>query len=103
MSINSPPPLWKNYLRHKLSAIVPPFPSDIPTASILTVDLDLLAAGDEHQRDLVYEAATGYGFFYLQNHHVDSKFMFDLASQVFSLALDEKMKYDMGTTGQYYG
>jgi isopenicillin N synthase-like dioxygenase len=85
------------------SAIVPPFPSDIPTASISTVDLDLLAAGDEHQRGLVYEAATGYGFFYLQNHHVDSKFMFDLASQVFSLPLDEKMKYDMGTTGYYYG
>jgi isopenicillin N synthase-like dioxygenase len=46
---------------------------------------------------MVHEAATGYGFFYLQNHHVDSKFMFDLASQVFSLALDEKMKYDKGS------
>lgn len=83
-------------------AIIPPFPSDI-VATISTVDLDLLEAGDEHQRDLVYEAATGYGFFYLQNHHVDSKFMFDLASQVFSLPLDEKLKYDMGTTGHYYG
>lgn len=82
---------------------IPPFPSDIPVANILSVDLDLLAAGDEHERNLVYEAATGYGFFYLRNHHVDSKFMFDLASQVFSLPLDEKMKYDMGTTGHYYG
>lgn len=82
---------------------IPPFPPNIPVANILTVDLDLLAAGDVHQQNLVYEAATGYGFFYLQNHHVDSKFMFDLASQVFSLPLDEKMKYDMGTTGHYYG
>jgi isopenicillin N synthase-like dioxygenase len=50
----------------------------------------------------VYGAKTRYGFFYLQNHHVDSNFMFDLASQVFSLALDENMKYDMRTTGHYY-
>ena len=56
-----------------------------------------------HQANLVYKAATGYGFFYLQNHNVDSKFMFDLAQQVFTLPLDEKMKYDMGTTGHYYG
>ena len=85
------------------AAPIPPFPSDIPGASISTVDFDLLEAGDEHQRDLVYQAATGSGFFYLANHHVDSKFMFSLASQVFSLPLDEKMKYDMGTTGHYYG
>jgi isopenicillin N synthase-like dioxygenase len=87
----------------QIPATIPPFPSDIPVATISTVYLDLLEAGDEYQRDLVYEAATGYGFFYLQNHHVDSKFMFDLASQVFSLPLDEKLKYDMGTTGHYYG
>ena len=103
-SIESKPPAPSKPEPERLSPVtIPPFPSDIPVATISTVDLDLLEAGDGHQRDLVYKAATGYGFFYLENHHVDSKFMFDLASQVFSLPLDEKMKYDMGNTGHYYG
>lgn len=29
--------------------------------------------------------------------------IFDLASQVFQLPLEERMKYDMGTTGKYFG
>lgn len=82
---------------------IPPFPDNVPLAQISTVDMDLLEAGDAEQARLVHEAATGYGFFYLTNHHVDKDFMFDLASQVFSLPLEEKMKYDMGTTGHYYG
>lgn len=45
----------------------------------------------------------GYGFFYLRNTHVDSEFMFDLADEVFRLPLDEKMKYEMGSKGGYFG
>jgi isopenicillin N synthase-like dioxygenase len=82
---------------------IPPFPTNVPVAHIHTVDFDALASGDKQQADLVYRAATGYGFFYLKNHHVDYDFMFDLANRVFSLPLEEKMKYDMGTTGHYFG
>lgn len=82
---------------------IPPFPDDVPTADISTVDFNLLAKGDKSQSETVFNAARGYGFFYIKNHHVDSDFMFDLASTVFKLPTDEKMKYDMGTTGGYFG
>lgn len=81
----------------------PPFPDNLPVAQIHSVDFDALAAGSKEQSRLVYEAATGYGFFYLENHHVDHKFMFDLADSIFTLPQSEKNKYDMGTTGHYFG
>ena len=85
------------------SATIPPFPPAIPTADIPTIDFRLLSAGDPSQTALLHRAATGYGFFYLLHHSVDSTFMFSLARSVFSLPLSEKMNYDMGTTGHYFG
>ena len=83
---------------------IPPFPaSSLPTAKIHTIDFDLLSKDDPDQSRQVFEAATGYGFFYLLNHHVDHDFMFSLADSVFNLPLEEKMKYDIGSTGHYYG
>ncbi|KAJ9605438.1 hypothetical protein H2200_010095 [Cladophialophora chaetospira] len=86
-----------------MSREIPPFPSDVPVADIATVDFDLLSQGDPEQAQTLLHSCQNYGFFYLSNHHVDSRFIFDLASRVFSLPLDEKLKYDMGTTGHYYG
>jgi len=82
---------------------IPPFPDDVPIADISTVDFDLLSKGDTSEARAVYDAARGYGFFYVKNHHVDSDFMFNLADSVFKLSYEEKMKYDMGTTGGYFG
>ena len=82
---------------------IPPFPSDIVPAHLYEVDFKLLRQGDDTEAQKVFDAARGYGFFYLRNHDIDSDFMFDLASQVFQLPLEEKMKYDMGTTGKYFG
>ncbi|KIW29087.1 uncharacterized protein PV07_04927 [Cladophialophora immunda] len=81
---------------------LPPFPSDVPVADIATVDFDLLAQGDAEQARILLHSCQNYGFFYLSNH-VDARFMFNLADGVFSLPLDEKLAYDMGTTGHYYG
>lgn len=53
---------------------IPPFPSNLPTADIHTVDLSALADGSQEESRKVYEAATGYGFFYLANHGVDYDF-----------------------------
>ncbi|OCT52474.1 oxidoreductase, 2OG-Fe(II) oxygenase family [Cladophialophora carrionii] len=86
-----------------MSNNIPPFPSDVPVADIATVDFDLLAQGDPEQARILLHSCQNYGFFYLSNHHVDSHFMFNLADSVFSLPLDEKLEYDMGTTGHYYG
>lgn len=82
---------------------IPAFPGDIPTADISTIDFDLLASGGQSQAKAVFEAARGYGFFYIKHHHVDSDFMFDLASSIFRLPQEMKDKYDMGTTGGYFG
>lgn len=72
-------------------------------ADIATIDFDRLSQGDPSQARLLLHSCQNYGFFYLSNHHVDSRFMFTLADAVFSLPLDEKLQYDMGTTGHYYG
>jgi isopenicillin N synthase-like dioxygenase len=87
----------------KMHPSIPPFPSDLRVADIATVDFDLLLHGDLEQAQILLQACQNYGFFYLTNHHVDSEFMFGLANAVFSLPLDEKLKYDMGTTGHYFG
>ena len=84
-------------------SILPPFPPDMPTADIATVAYDKLIAGDETQAQAIYDAATGYGFFYLSGHDIDASSMFGLADKVFDLPLNEKLKYDMGTTGHYFG
>lgn len=49
------------------------------------------------------QAAATQGFMYLKNHRIDPSFLFELAPSVFTLPLSEKMKYDMGTTGYYFG
>lgn len=82
---------------------IPPFPTGVPVADIATVDFDLLSQGDPEQARILLHSCQNYGFFYLSNHHVDSGFMFNLANGVFSLPLTEKLKYDMGTTGHYFG
>ena len=82
---------------------IPPFPDNVPTADIYTVDFDKLNSGDKEEARKVFEASRGYGFFYLSNTHVDYNFMFDLANETFKLPEDEKMKYEMGNTGSYFG
>lgn len=53
---------------------IPPFPLNLPTADIHTVDFAALTNGSKEESRKVYEAATGYGFFYLSNHGVDYNF-----------------------------
>lgn len=82
---------------------IPSFPTDIPTANISSVDYNRLLDGDQHESQKVFDAARGYGFFYLSNANIDADFMFDLANETFKLPLDEKMKFEMGSTGRYFG
>lgn len=83
-------------------ASIPEFPSTIKTADLITVDYDLLSRGDGAEKTKLFEAARHQGFLYLKNHTVDPSPMFDLAA-MFSLPVEEKMKYDMGTDGYYFG
>ena len=52
------------------------FPDDVPVADIAMVDFDLLRAGNSDEAKKVFDAARGYGFFYLRNTGIDSAFMF---------------------------
>jgi len=92
-----------NIALQKMPTAVPPFPSDVPVADIATIDFDLLCQGDEAQAVALLHSCQHYGFFYLSHHHVDPQPMFDLAETAYALPLEEKLKYDMGSTGHYYG
>lgn len=70
---------------------------------VVEIDLRRLRDGDERERQRLMDVATGLGFFYLRHHGIDSDFLFDISTRVFALSLEEKMKYDMGTTGNYFG
>jgi hypothetical protein len=87
----------------RTSDTLPPFPSDAPVADIYEVDYDKLASGDSTEAQKVFDASRGYGFFYLRNTHINYQYMFDVAQETFSLPLDEKMKYEMGNQGGYFG
>ena len=93
----------KGKMPSRIEETIPSFPDDVPTADIYFVDFDKLDAGDEEEARKMFDACRGYGFFYLSNTHIDFNFMFDVANETFQLPLDEKMKYEMGNTGRYFG
>lgn len=86
-------------------ALVPPFPASITPAELQVIDFRLLIGdhnADESRR--LFDAAQGCGFFLLKHHGVDPEPMFTLSHSVLGqLPAEEKMKYDMGATGHYFG
>ena len=42
--------------------VLPPFPDDVPVQGLTIIDYELLKAGDEHEIDRLWEAATTNGF-----------------------------------------
>ncbi|KAF2239680.1 Clavaminate synthase-like protein [Viridothelium virens] len=82
---------------------IPPFPSDIPTADIPTISYHDLLSFSPPALQAMLSATQGVGFFFLSHHPIDSDFMFDLADALFRLPLPEKLQYDMGSHGRYFG
>lgn len=82
---------------------LPAFPDDIKTAPLPVIDYSKLVDGDVGECKRMFQACKDAGFFYLANHQVESDSMYDLAEKIFDLPLEEKLKYDMGATGNYYG
>lgn len=87
----------------RIDESLPPFPSDVECADIYEVDYPKLASGDREEARKVFDASRGYGFFYLSNTDIDYQYMFDVAQETFDLPVDEKMKYEMGNQGGYFG
>ncbi|KAI0269389.1 Clavaminate synthase-like protein [Gloeopeniophorella convolvens] len=83
----------------------PAFPDDVPTVPLLVIDYELLKAGDEHEIDRLWQAATQLGFWYLKNHGVEEEAnaMFDVGTEAMKLPLEEKMKFEQGDSGMSFG
>ncbi|KAF4611536.1 hypothetical protein D9613_003836 [Agrocybe pediades] len=79
----------------------PPFPPDLPVHDLLVVDLKLLREGDQAQADILWKAATTWGFWYLKNHEgvKYTEPMFEMGRKTLDLPFDEKMKYWQGGEG----
>ncbi|KAH9041817.1 Clavaminate synthase-like protein [Lactarius hengduanensis] len=83
----------------------PPFPDDVPTVPLLVIDYALLQAGDEHEIDRLWKAATELGFWYLKNHGTDAEAdaMFEMGAHTMALPLEEKMRFKRGDGGDSFG
>ena len=86
-----------------VSQVVPPFPPDLPTASLVTLDFDLLQKNDPKETERLFISCRDQGFLYLENHRVAIADAFQFGRHLFSLPLEEKEKYAMGDGANYLG
>ncbi|TPX36267.1 hypothetical protein SmJEL517_g01662 [Synchytrium microbalum] len=78
----------------------------IDTVKIAVVDWKLHSQNRELLKKQINDAARTLGFFVLINHPIDKNLIdgsFQLAKDVFAQPAAEKEKYEMGTTGNYFG
>ncbi|KAJ4001433.1 hypothetical protein F5050DRAFT_1708173 [Lentinula boryana] len=75
---------------------LPEFPADIATESLRVVDYELIENGDEKEMNMLWEAATTLGFWYLMNHGLEQMVekMFDMGEETLSLTMEEKMGHE---------
>ncbi|OJA15644.1 hypothetical protein AZE42_10155 [Rhizopogon vesiculosus] len=83
---------------------LPPFPDDVRTHRLLTIDYELIKAGDKDEENRLWKAATTIGYWYLKNHGADQEVsdMFDMGSETMALPFEERMKFGQGEA-QYFG
>ena len=84
---------------------IPPFPDDIQTATLYTIDYVKLRANDPSEERRLYVASTTLGFFYLANTGIESQPLFDMASDVFdNMTAKEMEEHDAMKPGaNFYG
>lgn len=90
---------------------IPPFPSNIPTAPLVTISLAKLLSSDPKEHASLYTASKSLGFFYLDMRGCaegeklleDAEVMFGLLQDFFDLPTEEKKKYDFASEGKYFG
>jgi len=79
----------------------PPFPDNVPIASVPKISLSKLIAGDEAEKTLMFEACKALGLFLLDLKHdpVGERFIktvdtiFEVMKQIFNLSYEEKSRY----------
>ncbi|SMQ48830.1 unnamed protein product [Zymoseptoria tritici ST99CH_3D7] len=94
---------------------LPPFPSNIPSAPLLRINLSRLLASDPEETSRLFSACRDLGFFYLDLRSASSgdisgdtlldstDDLFRLGEQVFALPVGEKQQYDLMDQNSYYG
>ncbi|KAI0048074.1 Clavaminate synthase-like protein [Auriscalpium vulgare] len=85
--------------------VLPPFPEDVPTSTLLVIDYAKIKAGDPEEIDTLWTAATELGFWYLKNHGAEEEVdgMFDMGAETMALPSEEKMKFEQGNDGLSFG
>ncbi|KAI1383769.1 putative oxidoreductase [Hypoxylon trugodes] len=87
--------------------LYPPFPDNVPTVELQTITLSkILSGGDAAERDRVFQACVGRGFFYLalEGCEVGETILNGAGrvaltgERVFKLPFEEKMQYKMAKT-----
>jgi isopenicillin N synthase-like dioxygenase len=89
---------------------LPPFPSDVPTAPLVTLDLPKLLADDQAESAAFFQAAQELGFFYLDMRTSPlGKEMITCSEELRLLAIrfselprEEKEKYSQESIGPFY-
>jgi isopenicillin N synthase-like dioxygenase len=87
------------------------FPTDVPTAPLVTISLKNLVSDDGQEKKRLFEASKSLGFFYLDLRECadgeallgGSDEIFDLNERFYSLPIEEKNKYDFAAQGLYFG
>ncbi|KAH9948228.1 Clavaminate synthase-like protein [Amylocystis lapponica] len=88
-----------------LTTSAPTFPENVPTHPLVTIDYLLIRSGDEYEIDILWNAVTQLGFWYLKNHGAEEEVdrMFAMGAETLDLPLSEKMKYEQGDDGFSFG
>ncbi|KAF4586406.1 hypothetical protein EYR38_010682 [Pleurotus pulmonarius] len=86
-------------------ATFPPFPDDVPTQPLVIVDYALVKAGDQAEIDVLWNAATEKGFWYMKNHGAEDLLdpMFEMGQETMDLSIEAKMEYWQGNSGGSFG
>jgi isopenicillin N synthase-like dioxygenase len=87
------------------------FPDDVPTAPLVTINLQRLLNNDNEEHGRLFEASKSLGFFYLELSGCEagetllygSDDMFNLIERFYAIPLEEKRKYDFAAEGSYFG
>jgi isopenicillin N synthase-like dioxygenase len=90
---------------------IPPFPDDITTAPLIRLSLEKLLNHDKEELERFSKTCEEIGFFYLDLRHADqgesiladAYQLFKVGEDLFSLDLDEKVKYDFSKKNSYFG
>ncbi|KAJ7780376.1 hypothetical protein B0H14DRAFT_3894052 [Mycena olivaceomarginata] len=91
--------------------LYPPFPSDIPTAPLVSISLAKLESGEEEESNAFFEACKNLGFFYMNtegselgdNLIFEAEQLHGVQQEFFKRPNEEKEEYARGKIDPFFG